>query len=72
MKASVLQAATGHGGPGNESEPLVELEDDGKISRPGPGAKSFERGRAAAGGHLLFNTFWLVSTFCIFQMLIMA
>ncbi len=68
MKASVLQAAGDHCGPGNDSEPLVELEDDGKSSRPGPGAKYYERGRAAAGGHLLFNAFWLVSTFCIFQM----
>jgi hypothetical protein len=71
MKASNLQAASGHDGPRNDSEPLVELEDDGKSSRPGParpGAKSYERGRTAAGGHLLFNVFWLIPTFCIFQM----
>jgi hypothetical protein len=67
MKASNLQAAGGHCGPGNDSEPLIELKDDGKSSRPGSGAKYYERGRAAAGGHLLFNTYWLVSTFCIFQ-----
>jgi hypothetical protein len=53
---------------GNDSEQLVELDDDGKSSRPGPGAKSYDLGSAAAGGHLLFNAFWLVSTFCIFEM----
>ncbi len=61
MKAGDLQAADG--GPGNDSEPLIQLEDDGKSSRPGPAAKSYERGRAAAGGHLRFNAFWLASTF---------
>jgi hypothetical protein len=66
MKAAVLHAAGG--GAGNDSVPVVELEDDGKSSRPGPAAKSYERSRAAAGGHLLFNAFWLVSTFCIYQM----
>jgi hypothetical protein len=66
MKAAVLQAAAG--GSGNDSEPLVQLEDDGKSSRHGPAAKSYERGRAATGGHLLFNAIWLVSTFCIYQM----
>ena len=49
--------------------PVVEMGSDGKDSRPGPDSKSYERGRAKAGGfHLLFNAFWLVSTFCIFQM----
>ena len=67
MKTAVLQAACG--GAGKDSVPVVVLEDDGQSSRPGPAAKSYEQGRAAAGGHhLLFNAFWLVSTFCIYQM----
>lgn len=67
MKTAVLQAACGDAG--KDSVPVVVLEDDGQSSRPGPAAKSYEQGRAAAGGHhLLFNAFWLVSTFCIYQM----
>lgn len=35
---------------------------------PGPAAKSYERARTAAGAHLIFNAFWLVSSFCCYQM----
>jgi hypothetical protein len=40
MKAAVLLAACG--GAGNDSVPVVELEDDEQSSRPGPAAKSHE------------------------------
>ena len=30
--------------------------------------RSYESGRAFAGAHLMFNAFWMVSTFCIYQM----
>jgi hypothetical protein len=44
------------------------MGDDGKSSIPGPDAHRYERSRSDAGAHLLFNAFWLVSNFCIFQM----
>ncbi len=57
------------GGSKESAVPVVEMESDGKSNRPGPGAHSYERARAKTGSfHLLFNAFWLVSTFCIFQM----
>jgi hypothetical protein len=46
---------------------VVEFTDDGEC-KPGPSAKSYESCRAAAGAHLMFNAFWMVSTFCIYQM----
>jgi hypothetical protein len=56
------------GGPAIDAVPVVEMGDDGKSSMPGPDAYHYESSRTAAGAHLLFNAFWLVSTFCIFQM----
>ena len=56
------------GGPAIDAVPVVEIGDDGKSSMPGPKAISYERSRAEAGAHLLFNGFWLISTFCVFQM----
>jgi hypothetical protein len=44
------------------------LGNDGKTTKPGPSASQYERGRAVAGAHLLFNAFWLISSFCICQM----
>ncbi len=58
-----MQATAGHCGPGNDSEPLVAVEDDRKSSRPGSGAKSYERGRTEAGDHLLFNVYKRFSFF---------
>ena len=68
VKASVLEAAAGVRG-GRASGSVVEMEDDGKSNRPGPAFKSYEAARTqASGAHLLFNAFWLVSSFCIYQM----
>ena len=66
FKESVTKAASG--GPAIDAVPVVEMGDDGKSSMPGPDAYHYESSRTAAGAHLLFNAFWLVSTFCIFQM----
>jgi hypothetical protein len=67
VKERVIEEAAG--GSKDNAVPVVEMGDDGKSSKPGPGAKSYESGRAKAGSyHLLFNAFWLVSSFCIFQM----
>ena len=68
VKESVLEAAAGVRG-GGASGSVVEMEDDGKSNRPGPAFKSYETARSqASGAHLLFNAFWLVSSFCIYQM----
>ena len=67
VMAAVMKEAAG--GSKDDSVPVVEMGSDGKDTRKGPNSKYYERGRANAGGfHLLFNAFWLVSTFCIFQM----
>jgi hypothetical protein len=66
MERVIEEAA---GGSNVDAVPVVEMGSDGQSNRPGPGAQSYERSRAKAGAfHLLFNAFWLVSTFCIFQM----
>jgi len=66
MKKEVLRQAAG-GGANASRGPVVEFTDDGQTSA-GPSAKSYESGRAFAGAHLMFNAFWMVSTFCIYQM----
>jgi hypothetical protein len=69
VKESVLEAAGGVAGVRAVPGPVVEMEDDGKSNRPGPAFKSYETARSqASGAHLLFNAFWLVSSFCIYQM----
>jgi hypothetical protein len=59
------------GGSKDDSVPVVEMESEGKDTRQGPNSKFYERcrgRRANAGGfHLLFNAFWLVTSFCIFH-----
>ncbi len=67
-KKDVFYHASGLTGPrGSKSSPVVEFTDDGEC-KPGPSAQFYERSRAAAGAHLMFNAFWMVSTFCIYQM----
>ena len=65
VKAAVMKAAAGEGGA---AEAVVVLGDGVTRTMPGPKAVRYEAGRAAAGAHLLFNAFWLCSSFCIFQM----
>ena len=62
VKASVLAEAAGNG------IPVVEFHAEGKKTTAGPNAKSYESSRQRAGAHLVFNAFWLVSTFCLLQM----
>ena len=35
---------------------------------PGPASKYYESGRKRAGCHLVFNAFWAIQGFCIYQM----
>ena len=69
VKQNVLKAAAGVPGYRSaEKRPVVEFSADGKSSKAGPAAASYEKTRSAAGCHLIFNAFWLVSTFCMCQM----
>jgi hypothetical protein len=66
MAAVIKEVA---GGSKDGSVPVVEMGSDERDTRQGLNSKSYQRGRADDGGfHLLFDEFWLVSTFCIFQM----
>ena len=56
------------GGPDVDAAAVVEMEDDGKSCRSGPDAYHCECSRVNAGAHLLFNAFWRVSNFYIFQL----
>ena len=67
--AKVFEAAAGSSGcRSDQKRPVVEFSADGKNSKAGPAAASYEKTRAAAGCHLVFNAFWLVSMFCMCQM----
>jgi hypothetical protein len=62
IRASVLKEAAGNG------IPVVKFDAEGKKTTAGPNAKSYESSRQRAGAHLVFNAFWLISTFCLCQM----
>ena len=49
------------------AEPVVIFNGEGKRVTVGPAAKSYERARAATGAHLIFNAFWLITSFCCYQ-----
>jgi len=40
----------------------------GRQHTEGPAARDYERERTRSGFHLFFSTFWMISTFCLFQM----
>jgi hypothetical protein len=65
IKNKVLAAA---GGAPGAQRPVAVFSNDGKTSREGPAASSYENARKNAGGHLVFNAFWLISSFCLYQM----
>ena len=46
---------------------MAVFSNDGKTSTEGPAVGSYEKTRTQAGAHLVFNAFWLVSTFCLYQ-----
>jgi hypothetical protein len=51
-------------------EPVVNWgEAPDHVHSPGPNAANYERFRAHAGAHLVFNAFWKVQQFCVHQML---
>jgi len=47
---------------------VVDFSNDGLKHTAGPDGRYYERERKLSGFHLFFNCFWLVSTFCLFQM----
>ena len=49
---------------------MAVFSNNGKTCTKGPAASaaSYEKTRTQAGADLVFNAFWLVSTFCLFQM----
>ena len=67
-QGSVLTQAAECTARGAVPGPVVLIGDDCMSCMPGPNAKHYEASRTAAGAHLLFNAFWLVTNFCIFQM----
>jgi hypothetical protein len=46
----------------------VDWNEDKSGTRPGPEAAHYKAARKECGAHLLFNSFWLVSNFCVHQM----
>ena len=48
---------------------MVDWNANGSCVQPGPEASQYEAGRAECNAHLLFNTFWAVSQFCVHQLL---
>ena len=65
VKKHVMEAASGLHGSGS---PVVQFTNDGQKHSEGPAGHHYERQRKLSGLHLFFNSFWLVSTFCLFQM----
>ena len=65
QKQRVLDGASGKT---IATEPVVIFNGEGESKTAGPAAKSYERARTAAGAHLIFNAFWLITSFCCYQM----
>ncbi len=61
-------AAGGDGCDLDLNETVVVLGNGERSTRPGPKSLQYEKSRTVAGAHLLFNAFWLCSSFCVFQM----
>lgn len=66
MKKEVFRFAAGGGKFGDRGS-VVDFTDDGQ-TRAGPSSSNYESRRACAGAHLMFNAFWMISSFCIYQM----
>ena len=49
--------------------PIVTWDADGSNVRPGPSADKYEPARKECNSHLLFNAFWMLSFFCVHQMI---
>ena len=55
-------------GNSTNGRPVVTWHPQTKEMVPGPASKYYESGRKRAGCHLLFNAFWAIQGFCIYQM----
>ena len=54
---------------GATGEPVVQWGEGGCSHRPGPNSSHYEESRKRCGAHLVFNAFWLITHFCVHQML---
>ena len=66
IRRKVEEEAAGKNSPGGR--PVVEWDADTKNSRPGPNCKFYPSSRKRAGCHLVWNAFWGVRCFCVYQM----
>ena len=48
--------------------PVVTWHPQTKEMVPGPASMYYESGRKRAGCHLVYNAFWAIQGFCIYQM----
>jgi len=55
-------------GNSTNGRPVVTWHPQTKEMVPGPASKYYESGRKRAGCHLVFNAFWAIQGFCIYQM----
>ena len=65
VKKTVMAAAAGIPGAGR---PVVQFCHNGRQHTEGPAVRDYEREHRRSGFHLFFSTFWMISTFCLFQM----
>jgi hypothetical protein len=72
-RTAISRAASGVDLPdclrGVTADPIVDWGGDGSVHRPGPNSAHYEDGRQRCGAHLVFNAFWLLPHFCVYQML---
>lgn len=72
-RAAITRAASGVDLPEcfqrASSDSIVDWGEDGSVHRPGPNSAHYEDGRKRCGAHLVFNAFWLLPQFCVYQML---
>ena len=60
-----MAAAAGIPGAGRL---VVQFGLNGRQQTEGAAGGDYERERKRSGFHLFFSTFWMISTFCLFQM----
>ena len=65
VKKTVMAAAAGIPGAGR---PVVQFCHNGRQHTKGPAGRDYRREHSRLGFHLFFSTFWMISTFCLFQM----
>ena len=54
---------------GGSDDPVVEFGEDCSFHRPGPNSTYYEDAWPICGAHLVFNALWLISNFCVHQIL---